>query len=86
MYIYVCDKCNKQHPIEKGRCCVAPAGWYELRFGSYPHAAVVLHICAECRPLLGIPPTPSELGVGERLVEILEEIARTEAERVTANA
>ena len=78
MIIHKCDKCGKQVEQKSGQRDSTPSGWIAIRYGPNFSTNWIYEICGECRVKLNIPDDyrDRERDVGERLIEILSEIAQ----------
>ena len=74
MKIYKCDRCGKTEP-EKAQC-TRPEEWVGLSYiiSQYESRSDYKDICPECVTILKIPKQINCPEVGERLIEIIEEI------------
>lgn len=76
MKIYKCDRCGKKEPEKsnKGR----PEEWVALGYvvSEYQRNYVYKDICPECVITLKLPKPINCPVVGERIIEIIEEIAQ----------
>lgn len=80
-----CDKCGKVVKGVKGQQAKLPKDWYELTYGKYSNV-VTYHLCPECKGKLGIPATAPDESVSTKLLDILAEFVREEAEEVVSTA
>lgn len=76
MKIYKCDRCGKTEPEIPNK--VRPEGWVNLGYdvSQYQHNYVYKDICPECVTTLKLPKPINCPEVGERIIEIIEEIAQ----------
>ena len=76
MKIYKCDRCGKMEP-EKSQY-VRPDGWVTLSYtiSSYGSNYICKDICHECAIALKLPKQLNCPEVGERLIELIEEIVQ----------
>jgi len=80
MIIHKCDRksCGARHVQQRGERATTPPGWYSLNLTTYGHNNVYYELCEKCRERLGIPHMVNDQTVGEKLLEILEDLV-TEA-------
>lgn len=74
MIIHKCDRCGKSHEQKKGEAERRPSGWIQLKPIQY-RCNPVYEIYSEYAIVLKIPTEKQNTTVGERLIDILEDIA-----------
>jgi len=80
MKIYKCDRCGKTEP-EKSQY-TRPEEWISLSYviSDYGNRSIYKDICPECVTTLKLPKPINCPEVGERLIEIIEEIVSNAVE------
>ena len=81
MIIHQCDRCGKTVEQKKGEQNRTPTGWAVIqphRYGGAPY----YELCPDCCKKLNIPEgsTEQQKTIGDRLLEILEEIVQIQVE------
>lgn len=73
MIVLKCDKCGRlSEPSEKE---YGIKGFVRIRLNIGSYGGTIRHLCDECRKKLGLPEEKAEDAIGERLIDILSEIA-----------
>ena len=81
MITHKCDHCDRIFVQKKGERAATPTGWTPIRtyqYGGQPE----FELCPECCKKLSLPEPGNEQKneISNRLLEILEEIARIQVE------
>lgn len=85
MIVHKCDRkdCECQYTQTRGESATTPPGWYLLIWGKYSHEQIHYEICPDCRKTLGIPEKVVDKDVGEKLLEIIEDLVTDAVEEQT---
>ena len=81
MRVYKCDKCLRLATEEEQPDRTSPSDWVDVRYSmGYSTGGFSYDLCPECAKRIGISEDHYEQGksIGERLIEILEEIAQAQ--------
>ncbi|MBN2591603.1 MAG: hypothetical protein JXA96_17185 [Sedimentisphaerales bacterium] len=81
MYTCKCDKCEKTVECEKGAGYLSkklmPDHWKEIKYQVNNYNWVVYQICPECSKLLKITEQDTKKHLGDELLDIITEIAKS---------